>query len=172
MFCAATGRVTTKVDVYAFGVILMEIMTGRKALDDTVPDERAHLVTWFRRVLVNNDSLPKAIDQTMNPDEETLVSIFKVAELAGHCTAREPHQRPDMGHAVNVLGPLVEQWKPTNHEEEGDSGIDLHMSLPQFLQRWQADEGTSTMFNDMSYSQSQSSIPGGFSDSFTSTDCR
>ncbi|KAJ6673147.1 RECEPTOR PROTEIN KINASE TMK1-RELATED [Salix viminalis] len=169
---AATGRVTTKVDVYAFGVILMEVMTGRKALDDTVPDERAHLVTWFRRVLVNKDNLPKAIDQTLNPDEETFVSIFKVAELAGHCTAREPHQRPDMGHAVNVLGPLVEQWKPTNHEEEGDSGIDLHMSLPQFLQRWQADEGTSTMFNDMSYSQSQSSIPGGFSDSFTSTDCR
>ncbi|KAJ6296413.1 hypothetical protein OIU78_024295 [Salix suchowensis] len=169
---AATGRVTTKVDVYAFGVILMEVMTGRKALDDTVPDERAHLVTWFRRVLVNKDNLPKAIDQTLNPDEETFVSIFKVAELAGHCTAREPHQRPDMGHAVNVLGPLVEQWKPTNHEEEGDSGIDLHMSLPQFLQRWQADEGTSTMFNDMSYSQSQSSIPGGFSDSFTSNDCR
>ncbi|KAH8481526.1 hypothetical protein Peur_068797 [Populus x canadensis] len=169
---AATGRVTTKVDVYAFGVILMEIMTGRKALDDTVPDERAHLVTWFRRVLVNKDNLPKAIDQTLNPDEETFVSIFKVAELAGHCTAREPHQRPDMGHAVNVLGPLVEQWKPTNHEEEGNSGIDLHMSLPQFLQRWQADEGTSTMFNNMSYSQSQSSIPGGFSDSFTSTDCR
>ncbi|KAJ6758921.1 hypothetical protein OIU74_025556 [Salix koriyanagi] len=137
---AATGRVTTKVDVYAFGVILMEVMTGRKALDDTVPDERAHLVTWFRRVLVNKDNLPKAIDQTLNPDEETFVSIFKVAELAGHCTAREPHQRPDMGHAVNVLGPLVEQWKPTNHEEEGDSGIDLHMSLPQFLQRWQADE--------------------------------
>jgi serine/threonine protein kinase len=172
MFCTATGRVTTKVDVYAFGVILMEIMTGRKALDDTVPDERAHLVTWFRRVLVNKDSLPKAIDQTLNPDEETLVSIFKVAELAGHCTAREPYQRPDMGHAVNVLGPLVEQWKPTNHEEESTSGIDLHMSLPQFLQRWQADEGTSTMFNDMSHSQIQSSISGGFTDTFTSNDCR
>ncbi|KAL9398584.1 hypothetical protein Peur_007545 [Populus x canadensis] len=169
---AATGRVTTKVDVYAFGVILMEIMTGRKALDDTVPDERAHLVTWFRRVLVNKDSLPKAIDQTLNPDEETLVSIFKVAELAGHCTAREPYQRPDMGHAVNVLGPLVEQWKPTNHEEESTSGIDLHMSLPQFLQRWQADEGTSTMFNDRSHSQIQSSISGGFTDTFTSNDCR
>ncbi|KAJ6355012.1 hypothetical protein OIU77_005580 [Salix suchowensis] len=143
---AATGRVTTKVDVYAFGVILMEVMTGRKALDDTVPDERAHLVTWFRRVLVNKDNLPKAIDQTLNPDEETFVSIFKVAELAGHCTAREPHQRPDMGHAVNVLGPLVEQWKPTNHEEEGDSGIDLHMSLPQFLQRWQADEERNNLY--------------------------
>ncbi|KAI3409025.1 Protein kinase domain-containing protein [Psidium guajava] len=75
---AATGRVTTKVDVYAFGVVLMEIITGRKALDDTMPDERAHLVTWFRRVLINKENIPKAVDQTLNPDEETLKSIIKL----------------------------------------------------------------------------------------------
>ncbi|PIN22693.1 Serine/threonine protein kinase [Handroanthus impetiginosus] len=174
---AATGRVTTKVDVYAFGVVLMEIITGRKALDETVPDERSHLVTWFRRVLINKDNLRKSIDPILDPDDETYESICKVAELAGHCTAREPFQRPDMGHAVNVLGPLVEQWKPSKPEEDGAYGIDLHMSLPQALQRWQADEGTSRMFDDfsMSSSQTQSSIPSkpsGFADTFSSMDCR
>ncbi|XP_057477613.1 receptor-like kinase TMK4 [Actinidia eriantha] len=172
---AATGRVTTKVDVYAFGVVLMEIITGRKALDETMPDERSHLVTWFRRVLINKENLEKAIDQTLDPDQETLESITKVAELAGHCTAREPFQRPDMGHAVNVLGPLVEQWKPSSHEDDESYGIDIHMSLPQALQRWQANEGTSTVFSDLSYSQTQSSIPSrppGFADSFDSTNCR
>lgn len=173
---AATGRVTTKIDIYAFGVVLMEIITGRKALDDTLPDDRAHLVTWFRRVLINKENILKAMDETLNPDEETLESIYRVAELAGHCTAREPHQRPDMGHAVNVLGPLVEQWKPTSHEDDESFGIDLHMSLPQALQRWQDNEGTSmTMFGAMSSSQTQSSIPSkpsGFADTFNSTDCR
>nr|GMD59910.1 receptor-like kinase TMK4 [Ipomoea batatas] len=173
---SATGRVTTKVDVYAFGVILLEIITGRKALDETMPDERSHLVTWFRRVLINRDNLRKAIDPTLDPDdEETYQSIAKVAELAGHCTAREPFQRPDMGHAVNVLSPLVEQWRPSRPEEEESYGINLDMSLPQALQRWQADEGTSRMFDDFSYSQTQSSIPtkpSGFADTFGSTDCR
>ena len=153
----------------------MELITGRRALDDTMPDERSHLVTWFRRILINKENIPKAIDQNLNPDEETMESIYKVAELAGHCTAREPYQRPDMGHAVNILSPLVEQWKPTSHEEEDANGIDLDMSLPQALQRWQANEGTSTMFNDISYSQTQSSIPSkpsGFADSFDSLDCR
>ncbi|KAK1411128.1 hypothetical protein QVD17_37672 [Tagetes erecta] len=172
---AATGRVTTKVDVFAFGVVLMEIITGRKALDENLPDERCHLVTWFRRVLISKENILKAIDQTLETeDEETLDSISKVAELAGHCTAREPFQRPDMGHAVNVLGPLVEQWKPSRPEEEDGYGIDLHMSLPQALQRWQADEGTSRTF-DMSFSHTQSSIPSkpsGFADSFDSMDCR
>ncbi|KAG7626352.1 putative receptor-like kinase TMK4 RLK-Pelle-LRR-IX family [Arabidopsis thaliana] len=174
---AATGRVTTKVDVYAFGVVLMEILTGRKALDDSLPDERSHLVTWFRRILINKENIPKALDQTLEADEETMESIYRVAELAGHCTAREPQQRPDMGHAVNVLGPLVEKWKPSCQEEEESFGIDVNMSLPQALQRWQ-NEGTSssTMFHgDFSYSQTQSSIPpkaSGFPNTFDSADGR
>ncbi|KAJ4823843.1 hypothetical protein Tsubulata_036098 [Turnera subulata] len=173
---AATGRVTRKVDVYAFGVVLMEMITGRKALDDNEPDEMAQLVVRFRRTLINKDNLVKAIDQNLNPDEETLASIHTVAELAGHCTAREPHQRPEMGHAVNVLAPLVEQWRPTtSNEQEEDYGWDPHMSLPQALQKWQSEEGSTTTFGDASFSHTQSSIPSkppGFADTFNSNDCR
>ena len=140
----ATGRVTTKVDVYAFGVILMELITGRKALDDTMPDDRFHLVTWFRQILIN-ENISNAIDQILNPDEETMESIYKVVELAGNCTTHDPYQRPDMGHAVNILSTLVEQWKPTCHEEEHaystfhgkeeTYGIDQHMSFSLTLER-------------------------------------
>ncbi|KAK9996608.1 hypothetical protein SO802_021294 [Lithocarpus litseifolius] len=138
----ATGRVTTKADVYAFGVVLMQLITGRKAIDDTLPDENPHLVTWFYGILNNKESIAKAIDQTINTDEETMESIYRVAELAGHCTTPKPCQRPDMGYVVNILSPFIGQWKPTCHytfhEVEDIYGLDQHMSLPQDLESWQS----------------------------------
>ncbi|EOA29877.1 hypothetical protein CARUB_v10012974mg [Capsella rubella] len=125
---AATGKVTTKVDVYAFGVILMEMLTGRKTIDNTLPDDRSHLVKWFKRILIQKENIPKALDETLEADVETMESIYSVAELAGHCTALEPQQRPDMGHAVSVLVQLVETWKPSCQEEE-TLRIDVDMSF-------------------------------------------
>ncbi|KAF5442858.1 hypothetical protein F2P56_035474 [Juglans regia] len=178
---AVTGRVNTKVDVYSFGVILMELITGRKALDESQPEECLHLVTWFRRMHLSKDTFEKTIDPTIELDEETRASINTVAELAGHCTAREPYQRPDMGHVVNVLSSLVEFWKPTEPDAEDMYGIDLDMPLPQALKKWQSFEGISHL--DVSSSSSflasgdntQTSIPtrpSGFADSFTSADGR
>ncbi|XP_044488071.1 receptor protein kinase TMK1-like [Mangifera indica] len=109
---AATGRVTTKVDVFSFGVILMQLISGRKALDETQSEDSVHLPTWFWRMHVNKDTFRNAIDQSIELDEETLASVSTVAELACHCYAREAYQRPDMGHVVNVLSSLAELWKP------------------------------------------------------------
>ncbi|KAF2316681.1 hypothetical protein GH714_042022 [Hevea brasiliensis] len=175
---AATGRVTTKVDVFSYGVILMEMITGRKALDDTQPEDRLHLVTWFRRMHTNKDTFRKSIDPTIELDEETLASISTVAELAGHCTAREPYQRPDMGHVVNVLSSLVELWKPAEPDSDYLYGIDLEMTLPQALKKWQALEGSnldSSSSLATSGDNTQTSIPTrpyGFAESFTSSDGR
>ncbi|KAK4708128.1 hypothetical protein R3W88_029053 [Solanum pinnatisectum] len=177
---AVTGRVTTKVDVFSFGVILMELITGRKALDESQPEESMHLVTWFRIMHLNKDTFRKAIDPVINLSEETLASVSTVAELAGHCSAREPYQRPDMGHAVNVLSSLVELWKPSDECSEDIYGIDLDMSLPQALKKWQAYEGTSHMDSSSSsylpsLDNTQTSIPTrpyGFAESFTSSDGR
>ncbi|KAK4745557.1 hypothetical protein SAY87_011869 [Trapa incisa] len=177
---AVTGRVTTKVDVFSFGVILMEMITGRKALDETQPEDSVHLVTWFRRMNLNKETFRKAIDPDIDMDEETLGSISTVGELAGHCCAREPYQRPDMGHAVNVLSSLVELWKPSEPDAEDIYGIDLSMTLPQALKKWQQFEGMSNIDESSSSylpsgESTQTSIPTrptGFASSFTSTDGR
>ncbi|GLT77127.1 hypothetical protein SLA2020_487410 [Shorea laevis] len=176
---AVTGRVTTKVDVFSFGVILMELITGRKALDDTQSEDSVHLVTWFRRMYINKDTFRKAIDQTIELDEGTLSSVSTVAELAGHCSAREPTQRPDMSHVVNVLSSLADAWKPTELDSDDMYGIDFDMTLPQALKKWQAIGGDSNIEDSSSFfgstENTQTSIPtrpSDFAVSFSTEDGR
>ncbi|CAM6012205.1 unnamed protein product [Sphagnum balticum] len=170
---AVTGRVTTKVDVFSFGVVLMELMTGRRALDETQAEENMHLVTWFMRINGDKESFLAAIDPIIEVDDETYKTICVVSELAVHCTAREPFQRPDMGHAVNVLAPLVEKWKPMDFDRECSAGIDLDLTLPQVLKQWQAFDGNSMDHGDLDDTKvSLPTRPAGFADSFTSNDGR
>ncbi|VVB03830.1 unnamed protein product [Arabis nemorensis] len=182
---AVTGRVTTKVDIFSLGVILMELITGRKALDETQPEDSVHLVTWFRRIAASKDenAFKNAIDPNITLDKDTLASVEKVWELAGHCCAREPYQRPDMAHIVNVLSSLTVQWKPTESDPDDLYGIDYDMPLPQVVQKWKEFEGVSQTADDSGSSSSvygskdntQTSIPtrpSGFADSFTSVDGR
>ncbi|KAL8556328.1 hypothetical protein ACS0TY_003948 [Phlomoides rotata] len=124
---AMTGRESTKINVFAFGVILMEMITGRKALDDTFPNDRQHIVPWFHRTLIKKETFQKVIDPTIDLDEETLANINTVAELAGHCSVRDPYQRPHMGHVVNVLSSLAELWKPSESTDPEDAYINKMM---------------------------------------------
>jgi len=160
----------------------MEMITGKRAIDNNQADENIHLVTWFRRIILNKNSFEKVIDPAMDINEEGLESFRIIAELASHCCAREPHQRPDMGHVVNVLAPLVEIWKPAEPDADDMYGIDLDMGLPQAVSKLQNLEGMSNTLDvsycsskAASYENTQSSIPPrspGFADSFTSSDAR
>ncbi|ESQ34567.1 hypothetical protein EUTSA_v10009550mg, partial [Eutrema salsugineum] len=131
---ALTGRVTRKADVYSFGVILMELITGQKALDEKRSEDNLHISIWFRKMLVDKDSSSKLIDMTIEVKEETRGSINEVAELASHCCAKEPEQRPEMSHIVSVLTSLTEQkWIPSELEEDKD-GDDT--TFPELVSTW------------------------------------
>ncbi|KAJ9177878.1 hypothetical protein P3X46_009809 [Hevea brasiliensis] len=170
---AVMGKITTKSDVFSYGVVLMELLTGLMALDEERSEESRYLAEWFWRIKSSQEKLMASIDPSIEPNEETHESISIVAELAGHCTAREPSHRPDMGHAVSLLAPLVEKWKPIKDESEDFSGIDYSLPLPQMLKFWQDAESTGVSYT--SFGDSKGSIPArptGFAESFTSSDGR
>ncbi|XP_044482812.1 receptor protein kinase TMK1-like [Mangifera indica] len=170
---AVMGKITTKVDVFSYGVVLMELLTGLTALDEGRSEESRYLAEWFWQIKSSKEKLMAVIDPALEANEETFESIAIIAELAGHCTAREPNHRPDMGHAVSVLAPLVEKWKPAVDESDCYSGIDFSLPLPQMLKVWQ--EAESKAISYTSLEDSKGSIPArppGFADSFTSSDGR
>ncbi|CAN4089632.1 unnamed protein product [Withania somnifera] len=170
---AVTGKITTKADVFSFGVVLMELLTGMMALDEDRPEESRYLVAWFWNVKSSKEKLIAAVDPALDMKDEITESISTLAELAGHCTAREPCQRPDMGHVVNVLSPLVEKWKPLEDDPEDYCGIDYSLPLNEMVKDWQESEGKDLSYMDLE--DSKGSIPArptGFADSFTSADGR
>nr|XP_027066700.1 receptor protein kinase TMK1-like isoform X4 [Coffea arabica] len=170
---AVTGKITTKADVFSYGVVLMELLTGLVALDEDRPEESQYLAAWFWHIKSSEEKLMAAIDPALDVKEEKLESISIIAELAGHCTAREPNQRPDMGHVVNVLASLVEKWKPLDDDTEEYCGIDYSLPLNQMVKGWQEAEGKDCSYLDVEDSKgSIPSRPAGFAESFTSADGR
>ncbi|PKA58334.1 putative receptor protein kinase TMK1 [Apostasia shenzhenica] len=169
-----TGKITTKADVFSFGVVLLELVTGLMALDEDRCDEKRYLVSWFCDSKWSREKLKEAVDQQIDAsDEEAFQSVCKVVELAGHCTARDPHQRPDMGHAVNVLSSMVQKWKPGGYDLDENFGIDFGQPLLQMVKGWQDADGT--CFPSRNIDDSKESIPArpaGFAESFTSLDGR
>lgn len=116
----------------------MELITGRRALENNQSGESFHLVTWFRRKYYTSKAeFKSSVDPYIDQEEETLSSVSTVAELACYCCAREAHQRPDMGHVVNVLSSQAEAWKPVDEDLEESYGVEFNLTLPEALRQWQ-----------------------------------
>ncbi|KAJ4905483.1 Protein kinase superfamily protein [Raphanus sativus] len=99
---AMTGHLLVKSDVYSYGVVLLELLTGRKPVDMSQPSGQENLVTWTRPVLRDKDRLEELVDSRLEgkyPKED----FARVCTIAAACVAPEASQRPTMGEVVQSL---------------------------------------------------------------------
>ncbi|KAJ0794780.1 putative transferase, protein kinase RLK-Pelle-RLCK-VIIa-2 family [Helianthus annuus] len=97
-----TGQLTMKSDIYGLGVVLMESITGRKAIDHNVPKGQQSLVDWTTR----NKSNPRKLNELIDPRLLHNYPIQGASEcfaLALRCVSQKPKDRPSSEEVLQSL---------------------------------------------------------------------
>ncbi|KAK9065852.1 hypothetical protein SSX86_015253 [Deinandra increscens subsp. villosa] len=96
-----TGRLTRKSDVFAFGVVLFELLCGRAALDKGLDDDECSLVKWAHES-IEKGKLFEIID--LNIKSQIFPKCLKVfVQIADRCLNSESKKRPTMAEIVVAL---------------------------------------------------------------------
>ncbi|XP_024985867.1 probable receptor-like protein kinase At1g80640 [Cynara cardunculus var. scolymus] len=100
------GKLTDKSDVYAFGVVLLELLLKRRPVEKLAPSECQSIVTWAMPQLTDRSKLPSVIDPVIR-DTMDLKHLYQVAAVAVLCVQPEPGYRPLITDVLHSLVPLV-----------------------------------------------------------------
>ena len=98
---AMWGKVSESCDVYSFGILLMEIITGRKPIEKLPGGVKRTITEWAEPLIVKG-KFKELVDPKLRGDfdENQLKQAINVAVL---CVQSEPEKRPNMKEVVNTL---------------------------------------------------------------------
>ncbi|PWA80104.1 serine-threonine/tyrosine-protein kinase catalytic domain-containing protein [Artemisia annua] len=127
----ATGHLYVNSDVYGFGVVLLEIITGLRVLDTNRPGSQHNLVDWARPALPDKRKLKKILDPRLLEHDLPLKGAFKASELVLSCLEADPKNRPSMEEVVVKLQE-ISAIKPKPRETK------VHTTQPTGPRRYQS----------------------------------
>ncbi|KAI3445099.1 hypothetical protein Pfo_001764 [Paulownia fortunei] len=104
------GKLNEKLDVYAFGVVLLELLSGRKPIDNGSPKGQESLVMWAKHILkegkISELQDPKLV-KTYNHEQYEIMVL-----AATLCIRHAPQSRPEISLVLKLLqgDPEVVKW--------------------------------------------------------------
>uniref|UniRef100_A0A7N0TAM2 Protein kinase domain-containing protein n=1 Tax=Kalanchoe fedtschenkoi TaxID=63787 RepID=A0A7N0TAM2_KALFE len=109
---AMSGQLTFKSDIYSFGVVLLELLTGRKAIDTKRPKEEQYLAAWARPLFKDRTKFFLMADPQLE-GQYPRKSLFQALAISAMCIHEQPTSRPAISEVVVALNCLA---NPKHHD--------------------------------------------------------
>ncbi|XP_018482210.2 probable serine/threonine-protein kinase PBL5 isoform X1 [Raphanus sativus] len=103
---AMTGQLTFKSDIYSFGVVLLELITGRKAIDNTKARKDQNLVGWARPLFKDRRNFSKMVDPLLQ-GQYPVRGLYQALAISAMCVQEQPSMRPVVSDVVLALNFLA-----------------------------------------------------------------
>ncbi|XP_059275822.1 probable serine/threonine-protein kinase PBL19 [Lycium ferocissimum] len=124
-----TGHLSVKSDIWSFGVVLYEILTGRRTLERNFPVVEQKLLDWVKQFPADSRRFSMIIDSRLRNDF-SLVAARRIAKLADSCLNKNAKERPKMSEVVEILTQAVQESQETTSVEVTGAGPSRPMQLP------------------------------------------
>ncbi|KAM0954573.1 putative protein kinase RLK-Pelle-RLCK-V family [Dioscorea sansibarensis] len=122
---ANTGLLNEKSDIYSFGVVLLETITGRDPVDYGRPAHEVNLVDWLKMMVANRRS-EEVVDPSIEIKPSTR-ALKRALLTALRCVDPDSEKRPKMGQVVRMLesdDPIPREDRRHRHNRGGSTEID------------------------------------------------